>query len=93
MKFTMLYLRMQECLQDSPKIQPSKTKLVNFIIHFMILLFTGVYYLITKHRLIVCSDNYVGYTGCIGCADCADCAGYVGHTGCIGYVGFGSFVD
>lgn len=39
----------------------------------MILLFTGVYYLITKHRLIVCSDNYVGYTGCIG------------YVGCIGY--------
>ena len=53
----------------------------------MILLFTGVYYLITKHRLIVCSDNYVG------CIDCVDYAGYVGHTGCIGYVGFGSFVD
>ena len=25
----------------------------------MTLLSTGVYYLITKHRLIVCSDNYV----------------------------------
>ena len=43
--------------------------------------------MITKHRLIVCSDNYVG------CIDCVDYAGYVGHTGCIGYVGFGSFVD
>ena len=81
MKFTMLYLRMQECLQDSLKIQPSKTKLVNFIIHFMTLLSTGVYYLITKHRLIVCSDNYVG---------CIDCVAYTGYIGCIG---FGSFVD
>ena len=65
----------------------------------MILLSTGVYYLITKHRLIVCSDNYVGcidcvdYAGYVGCIDCVDYAGYVGHTGCIGYVGFGSFVD
>ena len=55
--------------------------------------------MITKHRLIVCSDNYVGcidcvdYAGYVGCIDCVDYAGYVGHTGCIGYVGFGSFVD
>lgn len=40
----------------------------------MILLFTGVCYLITKHRLIVCSDNYVGYAGCIGYDNYVDCA-------------------
>lgn len=50
----------------------------------MTLLSTGVYYLITKHRLIVCSDNYVG------CIDCVDYAGYVGCADC---AVFGSFVD
>ena len=53
----------------------------------MTLLSTGVYYLITKHRLIVCSDNYVG---CIDCVDYVDCVDYAGYVGCIG---FGSFVD